>query len=81
MKVRKGETHHPLRYRFYPKLLVIGTLQKPHESMENTFAQLVSRNGINANTSSDSVVIYGDHDESETKERISGLFTRTEVRS
>lgn len=81
MKVRKGETHHPLRYRFYPKLLVIGTMQQPDENTERTFSQLVSRNGLNANTDSDSVIVYGSHDENETKERVSALFTRTEVRS
>jgi multimeric flavodoxin WrbA len=81
MKVRDNETHHPLRYRYFPKFLVIGTTDKPNDHVEKTFSQLVYRNGISANTSPDSIVIYGVNGENEAKERVSAFFTRMEVRS
>jgi hypothetical protein len=79
MKSRDGETHHPLRYRYYPKLLVIGTLAKPSDDMENTFSKLVARNGINGNTKADSLLISEERDDSAIKEGISALLTRSEV--
>jgi multimeric flavodoxin WrbA len=79
MKSRDGETHHPLRYRYYPRLLVIGTLPKPSVGMERTFSKLVARNGINGNTKADSLLISGESDDGTIKEGISALLTRSEV--
>jgi multimeric flavodoxin WrbA len=79
MKSRDGETHHPLRYRYYPKLLVIGTLAGPSDGLERTFSKLVARNGINGNTKADSLLITSEKDDGSIKEGISALLTRSEV--
>ena len=42
-----GEVHHRLRYRCYPKTIVLGTLPSPDPEAERLFANLVARNGLN----------------------------------
>jgi multimeric flavodoxin WrbA len=43
----KGEIRHRKRYDAYPKLIAIGVLQKPVQSVEMIFRALVDRNAIN----------------------------------
>ena len=42
-----GEIHHRARYKHYPKLLVVGYLQRPNPEYERLFRFLVQRNAIN----------------------------------
>jgi len=41
-----GQIHHKLRYKKYPKILVIG-VQEPGDDYEETFMSLVGRNMLN----------------------------------
>ena len=45
-QVYHGQIHHEMRYKKYPKLLVIG-VQEPAEDYEKTFISLAERNMLN----------------------------------
>jgi len=54
-----GEVHHRLRYRRYPKTVVLGTLPSPDPEAERLFANLVARNGLNMHQTFPAEVLVG----------------------
>jgi multimeric flavodoxin WrbA len=54
-----GEVHHLLRYRRYPRTIVLGTLPSPDPEAERLFAVLVARNGLNLQQTVESSVLVG----------------------
>jgi hypothetical protein len=46
MESYEGQIHHKMRYKKYPKLLVIG-VQEPGVDYEETFTALAERNKLN----------------------------------
>ncbi len=55
-----GEVHHRLRYRRYPRLIVLGTLASPDPEAERLFADLAARNGLNIHQAPEAAVLTGD---------------------
>lgn len=44
---KEGETHHPQRYRAFPRLVAIGVAARPDPEEERLFQAVVARNGVN----------------------------------
>ncbi len=43
----RGETHHPLRYRAFPRLVAVGVSDRPDPAEERLLQAIVARNGAN----------------------------------
>ena len=44
---RQGETHHPQRYRSFPRIVAIGVVERPDPVEERLFQAIVARNAVN----------------------------------
>ncbi len=58
-RVVGGEIHHRLRYRRYPRTIVLGTLPGPDPESEQVFTRLVARNGLNIHQAPAAAVLVG----------------------
>jgi multimeric flavodoxin WrbA len=53
-----GETHHPLRYRKRPRLLVLGTQKQEDAESEAVFRRLVGRNALNLGDAEAAALVF-----------------------
>lgn len=74
-----GEVHHRLRYRRYPKTIVLGTLPSPDPEAERLFANLVARNGLNMHQSFDAEVLVGVTDPASARRTAERLLDRAGI--
>ena len=47
LRTFRGETHHPLRYRAFPRLVAVGVSDRPDPAEERLLQAIVARNGAN----------------------------------
>ena len=71
-----GEVHHRLRYRRYPKTIVLGTLASPDPDAERLFANLVARNGLNLHQTIEAEVLVGVTDPASARRTADRLLDR-----
>ena len=74
-----GEVHHRLRYRRYPKTVVLGTLPSPDPEAERLFANLVARNGLNLHQTFEAEVLVGVTDPASARRYADQLLDRAGV--
>lgn len=71
-----GEVHHRLRYRRYPKTIVLGTLPSSDPEAERLFATLVARNGINLHRVMHAEILVGVKDPASARRCAERLLDR-----
>jgi len=72
-----GEIHHKMRYKRYPRFLVIGVLPEPNPEKEEIFNKLTARNALNVEYQSwASGIFYGTHSDNEINEEIRKLVMK-----
>ena len=70
-----GETHHKPRYKKFPALMAIGTIDQPDTENETIFNTLVNRNAINFHSPGYAVdVFYPDQNIEISRNRINSLL-------
>lgn len=75
-----GKTHHVMRYKRHPKLIVIGAFTKVDKESKTIFKELVSRNAINYDSPQKAVgIIYSDQSPDDVKKIIKDLLRKVEV--
>ena len=74
-----GEVHHRLRYRRYPKTIVLGTLPSPDPETERLFTSLVARNGLNLHQTFEAEVLVGVTDPASARRYADQLLDRAGV--
>jgi multimeric flavodoxin WrbA len=74
-----GEIHHSPRYESYPSLVAMGVLPNPDEESENTFTNLVARNGINLHTKAISSIVYSSDKPNTIKQKVIAALSKAGV--
>ena len=74
-----GEIHHRLRYRRYPKTVVLGTLPSPDLEAERLFANLAARNGRNLHQTFEAEILVGVTDHESARRFADQLLDRAGV--
>lgn len=77
--VAGGEVHHRLRYRRYPKTIIVGTLPSPDPEAERVFARLAAQRSLNPRGTPVATVMIGVADPGSARRSAESLLDRAET--
>lgn len=74
-----GDVHHRLRYRRYPKTIILGTLPSPDPEAERVFTRLAAQSSLNPRGTPVGTILTGVNDPGAARRSAEELLARTEA--